>query len=171
MDADFIGRKEELQLLQNISKSGRAEFVAVYGRRRVGKTYLIQQFFEGHFAFSATGMIDGSREEEMFTFTRSLIQAGYAGEQPRNWLEAFEFLKPQLEKKYQVVDLFKSVHNLLVVDIVDAPALVEVIEFNPQEGYIIMRDIEYLKKYYKGNIEEAVKRLKNGEDINEYRSL
>ena len=56
--------------------------------------------------------------------------------------EAFEFLKPQLEKKYQVVDLFKSVHNLLVVDIVDAPALVEVIEFNPQEGYIIMRDIE-----------------------------
>ena len=46
MNADFIGRKEELQLLQDISKSGRAEFVAVYGRRRVGKTYLIQQFLK-----------------------------------------------------------------------------------------------------------------------------
>ena len=99
MNVDFIGRKEELQLLQDISKSGRAEFVAVYGRRRVGKTYLIQQFFEGHFAFSATGMIDGSREEEMFTFTRSLIQAGYTGPQPKNWLEAFEFLKSTLEHR------------------------------------------------------------------------
>ncbi|MBR4363719.1 MAG: ATP-binding protein [Prevotella sp.] len=40
MDKNFIGRKEELQMLKDIKSSGKAEFVAVYGRRRVGKTYL-----------------------------------------------------------------------------------------------------------------------------------
>ena len=44
MDKNFIGRKEEIQMLQGIMDSGRAEFVAVYGRRRVGKTYLISAF-------------------------------------------------------------------------------------------------------------------------------
>ena len=61
MDKNFIGRKEELQMLKDIKSSGRAEFVAVYGRRRVGKTYLIQQFFNNDFAFSATGIIEGSK--------------------------------------------------------------------------------------------------------------
>lgn len=98
MDTNFIGRKEELKTLLEISKSGKPEFVAVYGRRRVGKTYLIQQFFENSFAFSASGIIDGSKEEELFAFTSSLIKAGYVGQQPKSWLEAFELLKSTLEK-------------------------------------------------------------------------
>lgn len=96
MDKDFIGRKEEIQLLRDITSSGRAEFVAVYGRRRVGKTYLIQQFFNSNFAFSATGIIDGSREEELYVFTSALISIGYAGPKPGTWLEAFEALKDTL---------------------------------------------------------------------------
>lgn len=99
MDADFIGRTEEIKLLHDITESGRSEFVAVYGRRRVGKTYLIQEFFDNKFAFTATGIIDGSREEELFSFTRSLIRAGYSGPQPKSWLQAFEFLKSTLEKQ------------------------------------------------------------------------
>ena len=99
MDANFVGRKEELKTLREIVKSGKAEFVAVYGRRRVGKTYLIQQFFENSFAFSASGIIDGSKVEELFSFTSSLIKAGYAGPQPKSWLEAFEFLKSTLERQ------------------------------------------------------------------------
>ena len=99
MDADFIGRTEEIKLLHDITESGQSEFVAVYGRRRVGKTYLIQEFFDNKFAFTATGIIDGSREEELFSFTRSLIRAGYSGPQPKNWLQAFELLKSTLEKQ------------------------------------------------------------------------
>jgi len=53
MDKNFISRRQEIRLLQAIKDSGEAEFVAVYGRRRVGKTYLIQQFFDNKFAFSA----------------------------------------------------------------------------------------------------------------------
>ena len=97
MDKSFIGRIEELQMLQDIKDSGRAEFVAVYGRRRVGKTYLIQQFFENRFSFSATGIIEGNKEEELFAFTSALINIGYSGHQPKTWLEAFEMLKTTLD--------------------------------------------------------------------------
>lgn len=97
METPFIGRKDELQLLQDVYASDKAEFIAVYGRRRVGKTYLIQHFFKNKFAFSATGIIDGTKSEEIFSFTTSLIKAGYVGKQPRSWLDAFEMLKTTLE--------------------------------------------------------------------------
>lgn len=99
MDKNFIGRKQEIKMLQDIKDSGKAEFVAVYGRRRVGKTYLIQQFFDNKFAFSATGIIEGTREEELFAFTSALIAVGYTGPQPKTWLEAFEGLKSVLERQ------------------------------------------------------------------------
>ena len=79
--------------------SGRAEFAALYGRRRVGKTYLIQQFFNNRFAFSTSGIIEGTREEELYAFTSALISAGYSGSQPQTWLEAFDALKSVLEKQ------------------------------------------------------------------------
>ena len=99
MDKTFIGREQEIKQLKDIMASGKAEFVAVYGRRRVGKTYMIQQFFENNFAFSASGIIDGGADEELFAFTSSLVNAGYEGPQPKNWLEAFEMLKTTLEKR------------------------------------------------------------------------
>ena len=97
MDKNFIGREAEIRTLRNICDSGKAEFVAVYGRRRVGKTYLIQQFFSSGFAFSATGIIDGNRDEELFAFTSALVTAGYIGPKPVTWLEAFEALKTTLD--------------------------------------------------------------------------
>ena len=97
MDKYFIGREQEIKTLQNIMDSGKAEFVAVYGRRRVGKTYLIQQFFNNNFAFSATGIIEGTREEELFAFSSALIKIGYSGNRPRTWLDAFEALKSTLD--------------------------------------------------------------------------
>ena len=86
-------------MLREISKSGKSEFVAIYGRRRVGKTYLIQQFFDNRFSFSATGIIDGAKSEELYAFTTSLLTAGYSGPTPHNWLEAFEILKTILSKQ------------------------------------------------------------------------
>ena len=98
MDKNFIGRQEEIRLLQKLQKSGKPEFVAVYGRRRVGKTYLIQQFFENKFSFAASGIIGGKKEDQMFAFTSALAVAGYQGKKPKNWLEAFEMLKTTLEQ-------------------------------------------------------------------------
>ena len=99
MEKNFIGREQEINMLRDVMDSGKAEFVAVYGRRRVGKTYLIQQFFNNSFAFSATGIIEGTREEELFAFTSALVSIGYAGSQPKTWLEAFEALKSVLDKQ------------------------------------------------------------------------
>ena len=99
MDKSFIGRQEEIRLLQKLQKTGNPEFIAVYGRRRVGKTYLIQQFFENKFAFSTTGIIEGKREDQLFAFTSALVAAGYPGKRPKNWLEAFEMLKTTLDQQ------------------------------------------------------------------------
>ena len=99
MDKNFIGREQEIKQLRSITASDRPEFVAVYGRRRVGKTYLIQQFFSNQFSFSATGIIDGDKDEELFSFTASLIAAGYKGHKPKTWLEAFEMLKTTLDNQ------------------------------------------------------------------------
>ena len=58
----IIGRKNEIKTLERLYNSGRAEFVAVYGRRRVGKTFLIGETFKGRITFLHTGLspLDGS---------------------------------------------------------------------------------------------------------------
>ena len=48
----LIGREEELRTLVEAGRSGRPEFVAVYGRRRVGKTFLVRKAFGNRFAFA-----------------------------------------------------------------------------------------------------------------------
>lgn len=58
MDKNFIGRTKEIQQLDDICASNKAEFVAVFGRRRVGKTYLIQQYFDNCFLFSVSGEVE-----------------------------------------------------------------------------------------------------------------
>ena len=93
----IVGRKEQIIDLDNYTKSGRAEFIAVYGRRRIGKTYLIRQYFDNNFAFSTSGIIDGSAQEQMSAFVSSMRDIGYKGELPKNWLEAFFELRTLLE--------------------------------------------------------------------------
>ena len=51
----LIGRKKEIQVLEGLKESTKSEFLAVYGRRRVGKTYLIRSVFEADFLFQLTG--------------------------------------------------------------------------------------------------------------------
>ncbi len=52
----MIGRKKEVQELNDLYESGRAEFVAIYGRRRVGKTFLVDETFAGRITFRHTGL-------------------------------------------------------------------------------------------------------------------
>ena len=57
----MIGRKNEQSLISNYLASDKAELVAVYGRRRVGKTYLVKSTFDNQFDFSFTGMYNVTR--------------------------------------------------------------------------------------------------------------
>ena len=57
----IIGRKREKDSLMQSIMSKRPEFVVVYGRRRVGKTYLIRESFNNQFSFYATGLSDEKR--------------------------------------------------------------------------------------------------------------
>lgn len=107
---NLVGRKEEIVDLDNYTNSGRAEFIAVYGRRRIGKTYLIRQYFANNFAFETSGVIDGSPQEQMAVFYSSLCSAGYQGSMPKNWFEAFgelrKLLVPMVKKSSKRVVIF-----------------------------------------------------------------
>ncbi|MBR1479133.1 MAG: AAA family ATPase [Lachnospiraceae bacterium] len=102
----MIGRKKEQNELAELYESGKAELVAVYGRRRVGKTYLINEFFGGEFAFKHTGLspaeINGRKtlKAQLDQFYISLKDYGLRGEsKPESWQEAFYLLKKLLAGK------------------------------------------------------------------------
>lgn len=106
----IIGRKEEQQILRSAVQSENSEFVAVYGRRRVGKTYLIRETFGYKFTFQHTGLAKGNTKEQLFSFAISLRDAGYDDcPIPKSWLEAFSLLSAYLknsadEKKIVFLD-------------------------------------------------------------------
>ena len=97
---NIVGRKEEMKELQRIYDSGSSEFVVVYGRRRVGKTYLIREFFHDDFVFYATGVARGNRTEQLAQFNSSLARYGDSEDQtaPENWSLAFGRLEKLVAK-------------------------------------------------------------------------
>lgn len=96
----IIGRFFEKTLLQQIVDDNKPAFVAVYGRRRVGKTYLIKEYFNNNFTFYATGLANSNTQAQLINFSLALNQSfSNDFEVPKSWLEAFFLLKKQLEKK------------------------------------------------------------------------
>lgn len=96
----IIGRKDELSRLNQYYKSGKPEFVAIYGRRRVGKTYLVDTCFDQKYDFYVSGTIEASMAVQLFNFNAALKR--YGGEQTpiaKNWMEAFLILTQILEAK------------------------------------------------------------------------
>lgn len=96
----MIGRKKEIGILKEVYSSQKPEMVAVIGRRRVGKTYLIRTFFEGKIDFEIVGLKDGSRAQQLRNFSYSLSEFQKEGgpkKPPKDWLEAFFQLKSYLE--------------------------------------------------------------------------
>ena len=72
----MIGRKEEQRLLNELAASGEAEFVVIYGRRRIGKTYLVRETFEDGFFFSYTGVANrNARQQRTDLALRGKIEA------------------------------------------------------------------------------------------------
>ena len=89
----IIGRKEEQKILLSAAQSEYSELIAVYGRRRVGKTYLIRETFGYKFTFQHTGLANARTKDQLFSFAISLRDAGYDDcPIPQSWLEAFSLL-------------------------------------------------------------------------------
>ena len=91
----LIGRKASKDTMKNCLESTKSSLVAVYGRRRIGKTYLIRQYFADNMVFDITGLHNGTMKDQLFHFRNTLAKAGYkdAIEPPKTWLSAFYMLE------------------------------------------------------------------------------
>lgn len=98
MKKAIIGRVEEIQELEKYLTSGQSEFIAVYGRRRVGKTFLIKELFEGKFTFRMTGRENALTNENLMNFAYALDDFFQETRVPQNWSEAFRILSKNIEK-------------------------------------------------------------------------
>jgi len=98
----IFARAQELKLLEQLYNSGQPEFLAVYGRRRVGKTFLIREFFKNKGTyFALTGIKGASTRKQLKNFVVELsrvfgLPADY--EPPKDWFEAFSHLRQAIEK-------------------------------------------------------------------------
>ncbi|MCX6582651.1 MAG: ATP-binding protein [Candidatus Aminicenantes bacterium] len=103
MKYEIIGRKEEIKKLDEIFASREAEFVAIYGRRRVGKTYLVHQYFNAKPCafFEITGLKNGALNTQLELFTRAIEESFYQGKislaKPKRWLDALKLLTDHLK--------------------------------------------------------------------------
>ena len=89
----IIGRDTEKALLNEIYESKQSEFVAVCGRRRVGKTFLIKEYFENEIAFTTAGLAHGNMEEQIKVFYKALRRFGLdESPKPADWIDAFDLL-------------------------------------------------------------------------------
>jgi len=90
----MIGRTAEVEELNRLFDSNESEFVAIYGRRRVGKTYLVRETFGDRFAFQHTGLLNANLQRQLSHFFKSLQTYGCTGKKcPKDWFEAFDLLR------------------------------------------------------------------------------
>ncbi|MCP9766497.1 ATP-binding protein [Lacihabitans sp. LS3-19] len=99
-NSKIVGRAKEITKLNKILESSESEFLAVYGRRRVGKTFLIRQHFKSQIVFDFTGSKDASRSEQLANFFAVYLnktQGKKETKPPKTWFEAFGYLANYLE--------------------------------------------------------------------------
>ena len=103
---NIIGRKKEKDILDQALRSDRPEFIVVYGRRRIGKTYLIKEYFNNRFSFYATGVPEArSNRLKLKAFYDALREYGDTGKKaPEDWIEAFGRLKKLLSDDRVIKD-------------------------------------------------------------------
>ena len=98
----MIGRKQERQRLDSLKLSKRAELLAIIGRRRVGKTFLIREHYKNDVVFEFTGTQYASKENQLKKFTQKLKEYSSATlnlATPQDWAEGFEVLKIYLKNR------------------------------------------------------------------------
>ena len=93
-DSKIIGRIKERELFNNICATGKPALVAVYGRRRVGKTFLVRQYFNNDFDFSFTGSYQIPKQGQLSLFNQELRRfSGRDYPLVKDWFSAFEQLR------------------------------------------------------------------------------
>ena len=135
MNKEIIGRKQEQENLIRFMDSNESEFIAIYGRRRVGKTFLVRKLLGEHFAFYVTGMDNVTMQDQLLNFTLELRK--FSGKDipvPENWLYAFEALCRYIEtlptgKKIIFIDEGKIVESNTPSEFFDNPKAERLKEF------------------------------------------
>ena len=96
----IIGREAEQSALKLYYESGAPEFLVLFGRRRVGKTFLIREYFGDRLTFYTTGLANGKKEEQLRIWNNA-ISSNFGGESEAvsDWLSAFGLLRKKLEKQ------------------------------------------------------------------------
>lgn len=111
--SSVVGREQELSTITRLYESERSEFLAIYGRRRVGKSFLIEEALEDKMSFMAVGLylktdknnpekLESYRQQQLKHFYTSLIEYGLPKDEnqaPSSWLEALGLLKILLQSK------------------------------------------------------------------------
>jgi len=109
MRYNIIGREKEISELEYLMQTDKSEFLAVYGRRRVGKSFLVDEVYGSAMAFRTVGIFikndelseESYRQEQLRHFYDSLMDCGLPAtcSRPTSWLEAFGLLKQLIRKK------------------------------------------------------------------------
>ena len=94
----IIGRKREIELLNRYVESDEAEFIAVFGRRRIGKTYLVKSLFLKDFSFYMTGLANSDFKNQLKNFCDAFSQYFSKKVKVRDWFEAFALLRDELSQ-------------------------------------------------------------------------
>jgi AAA+ ATPase superfamily predicted ATPase len=107
----LIGRKKETERFLKLARSPHSDFIAVYGRRRVGKTFLIRSVFKNKFTFQITGMANTTNKQQLINFHIALKDYDKNSDYPipENWFFAFQYLmkllkRSRLKKKIIFID-------------------------------------------------------------------
>ncbi|MEO8404530.1 MAG: ATP-binding protein [Chitinophagaceae bacterium] len=102
MAEKIIGREEEQKILRQALVSKEAELLVIYGRRRVGKTFLIRNYFRKQMTFEFTGACESGLSQQLYNFSKGLQDAMASDVPPAtpvNWEQAFTFLTSFLKGK------------------------------------------------------------------------
>lgn len=106
---NIIGRNDEIKQLNDALQNNKSELIAIYGRRRIGKTFLIREFYNKQLVFEISGLFGGNRKDQLENF-KDELQKRIKKEDvsiPTSWLEAFSLLENYLNtlngKKKKVV--------------------------------------------------------------------
>lgn len=89
----LIGRESEIKRLRSAYQSDKSELIALYGRRRVGKTFLIREVFKKEIIFEIAGLYRGNMKDQLGNFSKALFKDRKAENQVSDWFEAFDRLE------------------------------------------------------------------------------
>lgn len=101
---NILGREAEIKILREAINSPNAEMISVFGRRRIGKTFLIRATYDREIIFEMTGILNGTMKDQLWLFTSKLQELSNQPipiKTPDNWIEAFTLLRTYLTAKRQ----------------------------------------------------------------------